>query len=84
MRHKQTEKRICPCRKQTDSTKQRPPPQTRTGTGTAERLNQGAEQNTVMMGQIKGNVPQSDPNLKPPLITPSLLRLGAQHTSLTL
>ncbi|CAL8240104.1 unnamed protein product, partial [Gadus morhua 'NCC'] len=41
-----------------DSTSQRPPPQTRTGTGTAERLNEVAEQNTMMMGQSKGRCPK--------------------------
>ena len=39
-------------------TTQRPRPQTRTGTGTAERLNQVAEQNTMMMGQSKGRCPK--------------------------
>ncbi|CAL8235476.1 unnamed protein product [Boreogadus saida] len=65
----------------TDSTKQRPPPQTRTGTGTAERLNQGAEQNTVMMGQSKGKRPTKRSQSEAPSNNTTSPPLSVQSTS---
>ena len=41
-----------------DSTKQRPQSQKRTGSGTAERPNEVAKHNKMMMGQSKGNCPK--------------------------
>ncbi|CAL8360281.1 unnamed protein product [Arctogadus glacialis] len=65
----------------TDSTKQRPPPQTRTGTGTAERLNQVAEQNTVMMGQSKGKCPTKQSQSEAPSNNTKSPPLSVQSTS---
>ena len=64
-----------------DSIKQRFPSQKRTGTGTAERLNEVAKHNKMMMGQRKGKCPKKQSHSEATSINIESLPLSVQSVS---